>query len=200
MQINLFQELTVKDLVTIGIFAALYAVLTMLGGVFFASNPVLTFLMPLGCALLPGPVYMLLLAKVPKKGVTTIIGILLGIIMFVTGMYWGMALAFIILGMVADFIAGLGNYRDMKLNIFSYIIITLSTVTTYIMFFWARESYLNYMLKQGTDPTYFKTMVATARGWMLPFIVVGTIICAFISALAGKKLLKKQFEKAGITS
>lgn len=46
--------LTVKDLVTIGIFSALFLVFTLIGGIFFAPNPVLTFYMPVGSALLCG--------------------------------------------------------------------------------------------------------------------------------------------------
>ena len=199
-QVGLSSKLSVKDLVTIGIFAAIYAVLTLLGGMVFACNPVLTFLMPLGCALLPGPVYLLLVAKVPKRGAIAIIGILVGIIMFVTGMYWGMALAFVILGIISDAIAGSGKYRNMRITISSYVLFTLSTIITYAVFFLDRDNYLDYMLKQGTDPVYFETMVATARGWMLPAIIAGTIICALISAWVGRNLFKKHFEKAGIAA
>ena len=35
--------LTVKDLVTVGIFSALFLVFALVGGIFFAPNPVLTF-------------------------------------------------------------------------------------------------------------------------------------------------------------
>ena len=44
--------LTVKDLVTTGIFTALVFVFVLVGGIFFAPNPVLTFL----CR--PGAVYL----------------------------------------------------------------------------------------------------------------------------------------------
>ena len=49
---NTQKGLSVKDLVTTGIFTALMIVFTMAGGMFFAANPVLTFYMPMGCALL----------------------------------------------------------------------------------------------------------------------------------------------------
>ena len=35
---------------------------------------------------------------------------------------------------------------------------------------------------------------------MLPVIILATVIIAIISGLIGRKLLKKQFEKAGITA
>ena len=53
-----------KDLVTTGVCIALYFVFMMVGSMLFAPNPVLTFLMPAGAALLTGPIYLLLVAKV----------------------------------------------------------------------------------------------------------------------------------------
>ena len=49
--------LSVKDLVTTGIFTALVFVFILIGGMFFATNPVLTFFMPAGSGLLAGPAF-----------------------------------------------------------------------------------------------------------------------------------------------
>lgn len=46
--------LSVKDLVTTGIFTALVFVFIFVGSIFFAPNPVLTFFMPAGGGLLAG--------------------------------------------------------------------------------------------------------------------------------------------------
>ena len=56
---SLKKGLTVKDLVTTGIFSAIFFVFTLIGGLPFAPNPVLTFYMPMGAALLcaDGTVY-----------------------------------------------------------------------------------------------------------------------------------------------
>ena len=56
-QVNAKAGLSVKDLVTTGIFTALLFVFIMVGGVFFATNPVLTFFMPAGSALLAASFY-----------------------------------------------------------------------------------------------------------------------------------------------
>ena len=42
-QSSVKKGLTVKDLVTVGIFSALFLVFALVGGIFFAPNPVLTF-------------------------------------------------------------------------------------------------------------------------------------------------------------
>ena len=98
--------LSVRDLITTGILAALYMVCAMIGEAIFGFFPVLTFLCPLSIALLCGPVYMLILAKVPKHGPIIVTGILVGGVLFVLGMYWSMCLAYCILGVVADLLAG----------------------------------------------------------------------------------------------
>ena len=34
--------------------------------------------------------------------------------------------------------------------------------------------------------------------WAIPVMIIGTIVCAIIGGLIGKKLMKKHFEKAGV--
>lgn len=79
------KSLTIKDLVITGIFSAIFLVFTLIGSILFAPNPVLTFYMPMGAALLCGPVYLLMIAKVQKRWSVTILGIVMGIIWFVRG-------------------------------------------------------------------------------------------------------------------
>ena len=195
---NTQKGLSVKDLVTTGIFTALMIVFTMLGGIFFAPNPVLTFYMPMGCALLCGPVSLLLVAKVHKRWCITILGIILGFFFFVTGMHWSMALGNIGMGIIADIVAGIGSYTNKKLNALSYMLFMLSNTFTYLIFFIDRDRWIHSMLKKGTDASYIETMNTSAASWMPVVIVGGTLLVAAFSAWVGSKMLKKQFEKAGV--
>ena len=56
------------------------------------------------------------------------------------------------------------------------------------------------MLDNGTERSYIDTMSASAPSWLLAVIVVGTLVIAAFSGWIGGKMLKKQFEKAGITA
>ena len=197
---NKSNSLTVKDLVTIGIFSALFLILSLIGGAVLGSNPVTTFWMPLGGALLPGPALLLLIAKVPKHGPIIILGVICAIIYFATGMHWTMPIAYLVCGVLADLISSAGKFKNVWLNIISYMIFALSLVPTYFMFFFARESYMSYMLQKGTKQEYLDAMVKAGQDWVLPVMIIGTLAVAFLSGLFGKKLLKKQFEKAGITA
>ena len=185
--------LSVKDLVTTGIFSAIFFAFTMIGGAFFAVNPVLTFYMPMGSALLCGPVYLLLLAKVHKRFSITILGIIMGIIWFVTGMHWAFSLGYIVMGMIADLLAGLGKYKNKKINALSYMLMSL-------VYFIDPKGWAGTMLKNGTEQSYIDAMNAAASSWLLAVIFLGTFVIAAFSAWVGGKMLKKQFEKAGITA
>ncbi len=196
--IYLKKGLTVKDLVTTGIFSALFLVVTLITGMPFAPNPVLTFLMPLSIAFFTGPVYMLLLAKVPRRGPNVVLGIIMGLIMFVTGMFWLWSIAYVVLGIIAGEIAGLGKYKSIRWNVASFAIFSLNPIASYAMLWINQQSYVDYLVGKGTDPAYMETMIRTAQNWILPCMVIGTVVTALLGAYLGKRLLKKQFERAGI--
>ena len=191
--------LTVKDLVTVGIFTALFLVFALVGGIFFAPNPVLTFYMPVGSALLCGPVYLLLLAKVPKRWAVTILGAILCAVWFVTGMHWAMALGYLIAGILADLTAGTGGYRSRTHNALSYLLLSLGGTGSYLVFFADPEGWASTMLGNGTEQSYIDTMRMTGTTGILLAMLLGTVLAAAVSALVGGRMLKKQFEKAGIT-
>ena len=194
------KSLTIKDLVTTGIFSAIFLVFTMIGGIFFAPNPVLTFYMPMGAALLCGPVYLLMIAKVQKRWSVTILGIVMGIIWFVTGMHLAFSLGYIGMGIIADLVAGAGHYRNKAVNLLSYMLMSLGGVYTYVVFFTDPQGWASTMLENGTEQSYIDTMSASAPSWLLAVIIIGTLAIAAFSGWIGEKLLKKQFEKAGITA
>ena len=191
-QVNSMNKgLTVKDLVTTGIFTALLFVFVLVGGVFFATNPVLTFFMPAGGGLLAGPIYLLLIAKVHKRWSLSIMGVI---------MHWAFALGYMIMAIVADFVAGAGQYKSKKLNSLSYILFSLGGTGSYIVFFVDPNGWAQTMLGNGTEQSYIDTMQATANTGILIAMFAAVIITSAISAVVGCKMLKKQFEKAGITA
>lgn len=192
--------LSVKDLVTTGIFTALVFVFILIGGMFFATNPVLTFFMPAGSGLLAGPAFLLMIAKVQKRWSLSIMGVVIGILWFVTGMHWAFVLGYLVMAIVADFVAGAGKYRSKKLNSLAYILFSLGSTGTYILFFVDPNGWAQTMLGNGIEQSYIDTMQATANTGILIAMFAAVLITSAISAFVGCKLLKKQFEKAGITA
>lgn len=197
-QVNSLKKgLTVKDLVTTGIFSAIFFVFTLVGGLPFAPNPVLTFYMPMGAALLCGPIYLLMVAKVQKRWSVTILGIIMGIIWFATGMHWAFSLGYIGMGLIADLVAGAGHYRNKAINLLSYMLISLGGIYTYVVFFLDPDGWASTMLNNGTEQSYIDTMNASAPSWLLVVIIAGTLTVAALSGWVGGKMLKSSLKRLG---
>lgn len=200
MNVSAKTGLTVRDLVTTGVFTALFLVFFMIGGAFTAPNPIATFFMPAACALLTGPVFLLLIARVPKHGPLIILGTILGILLFVTGMYWLMAVLYVVFGIAADFIVGIGKFHNKALNIVAFCLFSLSPMGSYLMLWINPTAYIGYLVAGGAEQAYMDTMVATGQPWMIFVIILSTLVCALISCFVGQRLLRKQFEKADATA
>ena len=112
----------------------------------------------------------------------------------------GMCLGGFIASVLADITAGTKKYRSKVMNIFAYIIYSFGPTGTYLAYFVNPEAWAETMLKNGTTQEYINTMNDTASVTVLIIMIVGTILVAGLSGLVGSKLLKKQFEKAGITA
>ena len=64
------------------------------------------------------------------------------------------------MGIVADFVAGAGQYKSKKINILSYILFSLGGTGSYLVFFADPEGWAQTMLGNGTEQGYIDTMQA----------------------------------------
>lgn len=121
----------------------------------------------------------------------------MGLIMFVTGMYWLWSVFYVLLAVVADLIAGAGQFKNKALNVVSFLVFSLNPMGSYLMLWVDPAGYASYLTGKGTEQAYMDTMMATGADWVLPGMIVLTLVCALVSALAGLYLVRKQFAKAG---
>lgn len=121
-------------------------------------------------------------------------GVIMGIIWFVTGMHWAFALGYLIMAIVADFVAGAGQYKSKKLNSLSYILFSLGGTGSYIVFFADPNGWAQTMLGNGTEQSYIDTMQATANTGILIAMFAAAIITSAISAFVGCKMLKSSLK------
>ena len=85
-------SLQTKDFITIGVFSLIYFAVSFTIGGLAQMTPITFPFMPMIVALFAGSVFMLYTAKIPKRGSLAILGILVGILLFVTGMFWMLSL------------------------------------------------------------------------------------------------------------
>ena len=115
-------KLTGKDLINIGIFTAIYFVLSFIG-MFLAIIPVLWIIMPGIIAILAGIPFMLICAKVQKPGVPLLMGLITGLLYYVTGQFTMVILATFVIGCVlSEIVRWRSKYGSFKWNTVAFIL------------------------------------------------------------------------------
>ena len=191
--------LLTRDYISIGVFSLIYFVIAFVIGGIAQMTPVTFPFMPMIVALFAGSVFMLYTAKIPKRGSLSILGILAGILLFVTGMFWMMSVFFIVFGFIADFICQAGNFKSFRRNLTAYCIFALAPMGAYIPMVVMPVQFDKFMQRKGNFSSFAGVIKSIGfNWWAIPAMILGTVICGAIGGFIGKKLLRKHFEKAGI--
>ena len=99
------QKLNAKDFILIGVLTALMWIICMIiSTIMSVAGPVTNVFYPSVVAIPNGIVMMLLLAKVPKKGVFTICAAIQAILFLLVGAFWFIPIGLVIGGVICDFL------------------------------------------------------------------------------------------------
>lgn len=184
-----------KDLINIGIYAAIYCVvmtaIAMLGFI-----PVMMPMLAVLCPLIGGIPMMLFYTKVKKFGMITIMTVIIGVFLMITGMGIWPPILSLPIGLLADFIAKSGGYTSAKKSILSYATMCLVIFGNYIPLYLDIDGYFSTRQSFGQD--YISALSAVMQPWTAPLIFIACFLFGALGAVLGQKLLKKHFEKAGI--
>lgn len=188
-----------KDLITIGIFSAIYFVINfafmLLGGI----HPVLWMLMPGFIAVFAGIPFMLMAAKVQKPGAVFLMGLITALIYFVTGQFTLVILISMASACVlAEVIRSMAKYDSFKGNSTAYVIFSLGMTGSPLPIWLFKADFLAQITEQGMPADYVSALEALSSNAMLVVLFVAPIIGGMIGAFIAKGLFKKHFVKAGI--
>ncbi len=190
-------KLQAKDLINLGLFTVLYFVIGCCVAIPIGFVPI--FLPILGSlwTLVTGIPFMLFLTKVKKFGLVTLMGVLSGLLMGLTGMgFWGVPMG-LIFGLLGDLIIKSGAYQSAKKGLLGYAVFSLWMVGTYIpMYFMAEASRADFAAGFGEE--YADRVMSVMPMWSIVLVIAGIFLFALLGGLIGRKLLKKHFVRAGI--
>ena len=196
------QQLNIPDLVTIGVFTAIYFVLVAVAT--FASALLLpgvsNIFLPAISALISGSVYMLLAAKLQKFGGITIMGLVMGLFFFVSGHFVLSFAANILFGLAADAVAALGKYKSKKLLLVSYIVFSYGLTGPILPLWFMKDAYVASLQARGKDAAYINALFAPINGGTFVVCLAAILVCAVVGGVFGQRMMKKHFEKAGIVA
>lgn len=190
-------KLQAKDLINVGLFTVLYFVLGCCVAIPIGMVPI--FLPILGAlwVIITGIPFMLFLTRVKKFGMVTLMAILSGLLMGLTGMgYYGVPCG-IVFGFLGDMIIKSGNYKSMKKGMIGYAVFSLWMIGTYIpMYFMVEQSRASFASQFSEE--YADKVMSVMPMWSFVLVALSIVACSLTGAKLGKSLLKKHFKKAGI--
>lgn len=193
------KKLNGKDLITIGIFSAIYFVINfafmLLGGI----HPVLWMLMPGFIAVFAGIPFMLMTAKVQKTGAVFLMGLITALIYFATGQFTLVILiSMASTCILAEIVRAVTGYNRFKGNAAAYVIFSPGMVGSPLPIWLFKQEFLTQMIDQGMSADYVAAVEAISSNTMLIVLFVAPVIGGIIGAFIARGLFKKHFEKAGI--
>lgn len=200
MKIKKNKSIQLKDLISIGIYTAMYFITVTI------SNLLVVFLIPgfsyafipVMSALLSGTIYMLMIAKVPKFGALTIMGSIVGIFQFINGHFPGSLFIAVGLALIADGIAYAFKYKRKKGILGSYVVFSFSTIGPAIPMFLFPNMYIEQLMAQGRDASYIESAFANISQNTFLILIISMVVAAIIGGIFGQRMMKKHFQKAGI--
>ncbi|BFL05042.1 MAG: MptD family putative ECF transporter S component [Eggerthella lenta] len=191
-------KLSVKDLVLIGVLGAAAAVVCMVIGIVCGLSPVTNPFYPALAAIPNGIIYMLMLAKVPKRGVFTISGVVYSLIFLVMGTFWFTVLCFFISCVIAEAVMW-GNPRNPKRMLASYAVSVAGLSFGYCgAIVLLRDAFNETMQNNGIPAEYSATLNSFISDPMLLVMVAVGVALALVGGLIGRKVLRRHFVRAGL--
>lgn len=188
-----------RDLITVGIFSAIYFVINFIFMLMSGFHPMIWILMPALIALFTGVPFMLMCAKVQKPGAVILMGLITGLLYFVTGQFTVVILVTFVIGCgLGEIVRAATKYNNFKGNTISFALFSLGMVGSPLPIWIMRDSFLTQITEQGMPADYVATLEAVSSLAMLVVMVVAPLVTAVIGAWIAKGMFKKHFTKAGI--
>lgn len=187
-----------RDLMTIGIFAAIYLVLYYGITMFGFLNPVM-MLVTLGLSIVVGAIpFMLFLARVKHAGMVALFTIVLGILLLVIG-YPPLSIVILVaLAVVVELVLAATGYRSRWAGVLSYTIFSVWNTAPLLPLFYDRQGYFSSPSMSRMGPEYTARLDAFLSPGVLIGFDIAAVVLGFIGGVIALRLLRKNFARAGL--
>lgn len=186
-----------KELVTAGVFAAVYVVLVNLFGIMGVAGP-WGWLVGAGLGMFTlGPVLLVYLSKVRRFGALALIGTLMGLIMVASGHYWVTVLLAVGFGLLADLVAGQGRGRVGLRGALACGVFTLWYSGPLLPIFTNFEAFAAHIADSlGQD--YAARWARVFSPTTVIVMLLTNCVLGMLGGLLGVRLLNRHFRRAGL--
>ena len=187
-----------RGAIAAGLFIALYFVIFVIIGAICMPVAVLFLLMPELVAFFAAPVYHTMLTKAPGWISIFLAAVLPGLFLIATGHIPIAPLVAVPAGLIAVLLAKKGQYKNFKWNAISHMFFSLNLFGGFLPIWVMREYFFQRTLEGGMSKAFCDTVRSFTPWWVLPVMMIATMLCSLLGSLFTKKVLHKRLEKAGI--
>jgi hypothetical protein len=187
-----------RDLMTIGIFLAIYIVLYFAITMFGFLNPVM-MLVTLGLSIVVGAIpFMLFLARVKHAGMVALFAIVLGVLLLVIGFPPLSIGVLVSLAVVVELVLAVTGYRSRWAGVLSYTIFSVWNTAPLLPLFYDRQGYFSSPSMSRMGPEYTARLDAFLSTGVLIGFDIAAVVLGLIGGVIALRLLRKSFARAGL--
>ena len=187
-----------RDLMTIGIFLAIYIVLYFAITMFGFLNPVM-MLVTLGLSIVVGAIpFMLFLTRVKHAGMVALFAIVLGILLLVIG-FPPLSIGILVsLAVVVELVLAVTGYRSRWAGVLSYTIFSVWNTAPLLPLFYDRQGYFSSPSMSRMGPEHTARLDAFLSTGVLIGFDIAAVVLGLIGGVIALRLLRKSFARAGL--
>ena len=186
-----------KDLITVGVFTAMYFVVFFGFGMLGLFGPAVHAIGIVLGSLANGIVFALYITRIRKPGMIFLTGIISSLLMVLTGHAWTTLVTAAVFSILAEIVLARGRYRSARASALAYGVFSLWVAGPILPLYYQHDAYIADIGKKMGD--------GYARAWetlFSPAFLLGLLVVVFVSSFLGgrlgQKMLRKHFMRAGI--
>lgn len=188
-----------KDIITIGIFTALYFVLSFISNIAGGIHPLVWIMSPVVAGILGAVPFMIMVTKVKKPFAVLLMGTIVGLLYFATGQFaFTVPLFFIVGSLIVELIRYKGGYDSFVASSIGFAVFSLGMTGSPLPVWLYKESFIEQIKSFGMQESYVTGLESLTTTPVLIAMIVLTVLAGLVGAYISKKLFKKHFQKAGI--
>lgn len=191
------RSLKPKDLITVGIFTALYFVVFFGFGMLGFFGPAVHAVGIVLGSLANGIVFALYVTRIRKPGMVFLTAIVSSLLMVLTGHAWTTLVTAAVFSALAELVLAGGRYRSARTSVIAYGVFSLWVAGPILPLYLQHDAYIaNIGEQMGED--YARAWDTLFSPTFMAVLLVAVFLASCLGGLLGQKMLRKHFVRAGI--
>ena len=186
-----------KDLITVGVFTAMYFVVFFGFGMLGLFGPAVHAVGIVLGSLANGIVFALYITRIRKPGMIFLTAMVSSLLMVLTGHAWTSLLAAAVFSALAEVVLARGHYRSARASVIAYGLFSLWIVGPILPLYFQHDAYMADMRTEMGEG-YAQAWEALFSPAFLAGLLTLVFIASCLGGLLGQKMLRKHFVRAGI--